>query len=80
MLSNLQVFILGIPIIYIASDVPSSNFFVRAGIVFLNDLTVLAFIFVPKMYMVATNFKPDMKYIRTMTSPATDQISDVTEN
>ena len=33
----------------IVSDNPTSNFFVRSGVIFFNDLTVQMFVFVPKI-------------------------------
>mmetsp|Transcript_13688 Transcript_13688/g.29528 ORF Transcript_13688/g.29528 Transcript_13688/m.29528 type:complete len:1410 (-) Transcript_13688:45-4274(-) len=50
LMSNLQLLLLAIPILLIASDTPATSMFVRSGVVFLNDLSVLAFIFIPKMY------------------------------
>ena len=49
MFSNLQVLCLGVPLMVIVSDNPTSNFFIRSGIVFFNDLTVQCFVFVPKI-------------------------------
>jgi ABC-type branched-subunit amino acid transport system substrate-binding protein len=44
MASNLQVFLLGVPVMVIVSNDPSTSFFVRSAIIFLNDFAVLAFI------------------------------------
>ena len=49
MLSNLQVFALGVPVLLIMGDNPNASFFVRCGIIFLNNLTVLCLIFAPKV-------------------------------
>ena len=49
MFSNLQVLCLGVPLMIIVSDNPTSNFFIRSGIIFFNDLTVQCFVFVPKI-------------------------------
>ena len=48
MVSNLQILIISIPVLIIVADNPVATVFVRSGVVFLNDLTVLLFIFVPK--------------------------------
>ena len=48
MVSNLQVLALSIPVLIIVADNATSNFFVRAGVIFLNDFTVLNLIFLPK--------------------------------
>merc|ERR1712146_195003 len=48
MVSNLQVLALSIPVLLIVADNAQSNWFVRTGVVFLNDFTVLNLIFLPK--------------------------------
>ena len=53
MVSNIQVLLLGIPIILIVQDDVAPNYFVRVGVVFLNDFTVLALIFFPKILHVS---------------------------
>jgi len=45
MASNLQVFLLGVPVIVIVGNDPSTSFFVRSAIIFLNDFAVIVFIF-----------------------------------
>jgi len=57
MFSNLQVLCLGVPLMVIVSDNPTSNFFIRSGIIFFNDLTVQCFVFVPKI--MALHFPSD---------------------
>jgi hypothetical protein len=52
MVSNLQVLVIALPMLAIVSDNPGSNFFLRAGVIFLNDFTVQCFIFVPKIFAV----------------------------
>ena len=37
----LQVIALALPVLVIVADNPTANMFVRGGVVFLNDLTVL---------------------------------------
>merc|ERR1712072_798213 len=44
MASNLQILVLGVPILIMVADSAISNYFVRAGIVFLNDGCVLMLI------------------------------------
>ena len=52
MVSNLQILVLGIPILVMVADNPQVSFFLRCAIVFLNDVGVLCVIFLPKMYTV----------------------------
>jgi hypothetical protein len=49
MVSNLQVLCLAIPILIIVSENPGSNFFIRSGVIVLNDFSVQCFIFIPKI-------------------------------
>jgi len=55
MLSNLQIFLIGIPVLVIAGTDPASSFFVRSAMIFLNDLVVLGLIFGNLMYSVKTH-------------------------
>lgn len=48
MIGNLQVLALGIPVLAMVANTPVTNYFMRCGIIFLNDFGVLLFIFVPK--------------------------------
>mmetsp|Transcript_7817 Transcript_7817/g.17079 ORF Transcript_7817/g.17079 Transcript_7817/m.17079 type:complete len:867 (-) Transcript_7817:181-2781(-) len=48
LVSNLQLLVLAIPVILIANETASTSLFARSGVVFLNDLSVLFFIFGPK--------------------------------
>lgn len=50
MMSNLQIVILGVPILIVVSTNVTTNYFVRVGIIFLNDAGVLLFIFLPKLF------------------------------
>jgi hypothetical protein len=52
MVSNLQILALGLPILIIVYDNPTTNYFVRAGIIFMNDFGVMMLIFVPKFQLV----------------------------
>ena len=49
LVSNLQIFVIGLPVLAIVADDPEANFFIRAMIIFLNDLSVLLLIFLPKL-------------------------------
>ena len=49
MFSNLQVMALGLPVLFIVSDDAEIDYFVKCGIVFFNDFTVLMLIFLPKV-------------------------------
>mmetsp|Transcript_33348 Transcript_33348/g.53839 ORF Transcript_33348/g.53839 Transcript_33348/m.53839 type:complete len:795 (-) Transcript_33348:88-2472(-) len=55
LVSNLQVMTLGIPVLIITADKPTSRIFTQSGIVFLNDLSTMLFIFVPKVVAVIKN-------------------------
>ena len=50
MISNLQIFIVGIPMVLLVSNDPQSSFFVRSAIVWMNDLAVVAIIFADLKY------------------------------
>ncbi|CAJ1959354.1 unnamed protein product [Cylindrotheca closterium] len=52
MVSNLQVFAIGVPVLIITEDDPASHFFVRSAVVWMNDFVVLALIFGNLMYAV----------------------------
>ncbi len=49
MVSNLQVLAVGLPVLIIVADSVTSNYLVRTMVIFLNDFTVMALIFIPKM-------------------------------
>ena len=50
MLSNLQIFVVGVPVLVILGSDPQSSFFVRSIIIWMNDFVVLACIFGNLMY------------------------------
>ena len=52
MISNLQIFVMGVPVLIIMGSDPQSSFFVRSIIVWMNDLVVLMCIFGNLMYSV----------------------------
>lgn len=45
MISNLQIFVVGVPVLIILGSDPKTSFFVRSVIVWMNDLVVLSLIF-----------------------------------
>ena len=45
MVSNLQIFVLGVPVLIILGDEPQTSFFMKSVIVWMNDLVVVALIF-----------------------------------
>ena len=49
MFSNIQIFLLSIPILFTVQDSPSAGVLVRCGVIFFNDFGVLLFIFAPKL-------------------------------
>ena len=48
MYSNLQVIAIGLPLMFLVANNSQANYFVRTGVVFLNDFTVLMLVFGPK--------------------------------
>ena len=38
MVSNLQIMALGLPVLWMVSDEPLTNYFIRSGIIFMNDV------------------------------------------
>ncbi len=68
MASNLQILALGLPILILVHDNPLVNFFVRTGIIFLNDFGVMLLIFIPKFYLV---FSGDSQAISNATATST---------
>ena len=52
MVSNMQILVLGIPILVMVAENPVTNYFIRTGIIFLNDCGVMLLIFVPKFQLV----------------------------
>mmetsp|Transcript_30032 Transcript_30032/g.47728 ORF Transcript_30032/g.47728 Transcript_30032/m.47728 type:complete len:577 (-) Transcript_30032:359-2089(-) len=50
--SSLQILLFSIPIMLITSDTPDAEttVFIRSGVIWLNDISVLAFVFFPKMW------------------------------
>ncbi len=59
MISNLQIFVISIPIlvIVIVGADPSSSLFIRAAVIFINDFAILAIIFGNLIYSV--HFRKD---------------------
>ena len=49
MVSTIQVLMLALPLLLIVGDDPSTRFIASIAVVFINDLSVLLFIFVPKV-------------------------------
>merc|ERR1711988_1387952 len=52
MVSNLQILVLGVPVMIMVADNPGVSYFMRAGIIFLNDTGVLLLMFLPKIFAV----------------------------
>ena len=63
MVSNLQVFVLGVPVLVVVGNDPGTSFFVRSAIVWLNDLAVVGFIFGNLMH----SFYASQKLVRSTT-------------
>ena len=49
LVGNLQIFIIGLPVLIIVANDVAANYFIRAMIIFLNDLSVIMLIFMPKI-------------------------------
>lgn len=52
MISNLQIFLVGVPILVVLGAAPQSSFFVRSVIIWMNDFVVVTLIFGNLMYSV----------------------------
>lgn len=52
MISNLQIFIVGVPILIILGASPATSFFTRCVIIWMNDLVVIALVFGNLIYSV----------------------------
>ena len=70
MVSNLQIMALGVPMLIMVYDNPVSNYFMRTGIVFMNDVGVMLLIFVPKFNLVFFGTQEDLA-LATSTGAAT---------
>jgi len=55
MSSYVQILMVSVPVLVIVAKHPETNMFIRSAIVFLNDLSVLMFLFVPKIVAVHLN-------------------------
>ncbi|GMH51949.1 hypothetical protein TrLO_g13998 [Triparma laevis f. longispina] len=60
MVSNLQIMALGLPVLWMVSENPVSNYFIRSGIIFMNDVGVMLLIFVPKLQLVYFGSEEDL--------------------
>ena len=60
MVSNLQIMALGVPMLVMVYDNPTSNYFMRTGIVFFNDVGVMLLIFIPKFMLVYYGSEEDL--------------------
>ena len=68
MLSNLQALLLGVPVVIIVAEDVVPGVFVKVGVIFLNDFSVLAFISLPKILHASIGFyivKDGSKFIRS---------------
>ena len=52
MISNLQIFIISIPVLVLVSNDPMTGLFIRAAVIWMNDLVVICVIFGSLMYSV----------------------------
>ncbi|GMH98252.1 hypothetical protein TrVE_jg14281 [Triparma verrucosa] len=66
MVSNLQIMALGLPLLFMVSENPVSNYFIRSGIIFMNDVGVMLLIFAPKLMLVYFGSEEDLQ-MATMT-------------
>ena len=49
MISTIQVLMLALPMLLVVGDDPSTRFIASIAVVFINDFSVLMFIFMPKV-------------------------------
>jgi gamma-aminobutyric acid type B receptor len=47
--SMLQIMLVGVPLLFLVDDNPSAKYFIRSSIVFIICMSILLFIFVPKV-------------------------------
>ena len=52
MISNLQIFLVGVPILVVLGAAPGSSFFVRSVVIWMNDFVIVTLIFGNLMYSV----------------------------
>jgi len=48
--SNLQILMLGVPLLFLVENYPTAAFLVRTIVLFLNDASVILFMFAPKIW------------------------------
>ena len=53
MISNLQIFVVGLPVLLVVGSQPAISFFVRSLVIWMNDLVVVSLIFGNLIYMVS---------------------------
>jgi len=61
MASNLQIMFIGIPILYMTAENAGVSYFMKMGIIFLNDLGVMFLIFIPKFQMILFSTEEEIK-------------------
>eukprot|EP00797_Seminavis_robusta_P017545 Sro261_g101750.2 (915) ;mRNA; r:39799-43392 len=76
MISNLQIFVVGVPILVMLGTDPQTGFFVRCVIIWMNDLAVVALIFGNLIYSVHWGPKGEEgKDVKSVVSNAVQQYS-----
>ncbi|CAB9504119.1 acid type B receptor subunit 2 [Seminavis robusta] len=53
MVSNLQIFVVGVPVLIVVGSEPATSFFVRSVVIWMNDLVVVCLIFGNLIYSVS---------------------------
>ena len=60
MISNLQIFVISIPVLVLISEDPTTGLFLRAAVIWMNDLFVICVIFGSLMHSVHFGPKKDV--------------------
>lgn len=59
MISNLQIFVVGVPVLIVAGSDPATSFFVRSVVIWMNDLVVVSLIFGNLIHSVSFSSEED---------------------
>jgi len=68
MISNLQILIVGLPVLILVGTDPTASYFVRTAIVWMNDFVVVALIFGNLMYQIYFNLDEELQISNAVTT------------
>lgn len=74
MLSNLQIFLVGIPVLIVVGSDPAASFFVRSVVIWMNDLVVVTLIFGNLIYS-ASYFGSEERQVKEEIGAAIQEFS-----